>query len=233
MSDVRYTSEVAAAYAGNRDRYTATNTALFAEVAAAGVAGARVLDLACGDGVYSELLYDRFGAREVIGLDLSTAMVFLARARLEARAAARGTRDAIRIAVADALDLPLSSQSVDAVVANFLFHNLPDAAPAFREVVRVLRPGGCLVATYDQNPLAPGAEYLANTPIPLRLGGVVTVVTRVKLPAEIRANLASSGLIVETYAEHVENPDAEIDASYPHRDVVGLEHVVLRARKAA
>lgn len=46
--------------------------------AAGGVKGKRVLDLACGDGLYSRLLL-QLGAADVVGVDLSEGMVKLAR----------------------------------------------------------------------------------------------------------------------------------------------------------
>jgi SAM-dependent methyltransferase len=47
-----------------------------------------------------------------------------------------------RVAVADAHDLPVASQSVDAVVTVWVLHVVGDPARTVREIARVLRPGG-------------------------------------------------------------------------------------------
>ncbi|MCB9419216.1 MAG: methyltransferase domain-containing protein [Ardenticatenaceae bacterium] len=46
----------------------------------------------------------------------------------------------------DAQQIPLASSSVDVVLANHMLYHVPDKEAALREVKRVLRPGGWLVA---------------------------------------------------------------------------------------
>ena len=46
----------------------------------------------------------------------------------------------------DALQLPFADASFDAVISGFLLRNLVDLPAAFAEMLRVLRPGGRLVA---------------------------------------------------------------------------------------
>jgi phosphatidylethanolamine/phosphatidyl-N-methylethanolamine N-methyltransferase len=70
--------------------------------------------------------------REVLGIDLSRAML--------RRAQGRG--QAVWLVEADAEALPLADQSVDLVVLHLILAVVPDARKALAEVVRVLRPGG-------------------------------------------------------------------------------------------
>ncbi len=70
---------------------------------------------------------------EIIGVDISPAM--LRRARSRARA---GTR----LELMDAEHLELPDASVDAVLCNLVLSVVPDGGAAMREAWRVLRPGG-------------------------------------------------------------------------------------------
>jgi ubiquinone/menaquinone biosynthesis C-methylase UbiE len=97
-------------------------------------AGARrVLEVGCGWGELAELVRRATGA-QVVATDLSPRMVELARERgLDAR-------------VADVQDLPFEDGAFDAVVAAWMLYHVPDLGRALRELARVLRPGGLLVA---------------------------------------------------------------------------------------
>lgn len=87
-----------------------------------------VLDLAAGDGLDMELIAERCSG-PVIGSDISL--------RLLSRASGRRV-------VADAHCLPFADSSCAAVVANSVLHHL-DPPLAFREIGRILRPGGRLL----------------------------------------------------------------------------------------
>jgi SAM-dependent methyltransferase len=97
-------------------------------------AGATVLDLGCGSGSSVELLLER-GYR-AIGLD----------ARPEGLAALRARRPDAWLVRAEAERLPFRDASRDAVLALDVLEHVDDAA-ALREIARVLRPGGLLVAS--------------------------------------------------------------------------------------
>ncbi len=102
------------------------------------VRGLRVLDLACGNGYLARSLA-RQGAREVVGLDRSTASIRLARAR-ERRGPA-----GVLFRVGEATRLPFEEGRFDRVVANMALMDIEDAAAAVREAARVLAPGGRFV----------------------------------------------------------------------------------------
>ncbi|MEV6299503.1 class I SAM-dependent methyltransferase [Actinoplanes sp. NPDC051861] len=95
-------------------------------------AGNRFLDVACGSGEASARAAER-GARPV-GVDLSAAMVGLARSRFPA----------IDFRQASAEALPFAAASFDAVAGNFLLHHLAEPQVAVAECARVLAPGGRL-----------------------------------------------------------------------------------------
>lgn len=100
------------------------------------VPGGRVLEVGCGRGALLGTLRARFGAREVVGLDLDPRM--LARARRRPSRSAEGAR----LLLADVGALPAGSASFDAVFDFGAVHFVSDWERALGEVRRVLRPGG-------------------------------------------------------------------------------------------
>jgi SAM-dependent methyltransferase len=99
------------------------------------VQGRTVLDYGCGNGINAVPLARR-GAR-VIGLDVSEALLSLARQRLRAH----GIQDRAIFIAGSAHDIPLHSESVDIVLGAAILHHL-NLDLAAREVHRVLKPGG-------------------------------------------------------------------------------------------
>ena len=77
------------------------------------------------------------GAKRVVGIDFSAAMLQIGKEKVRARSIALVRGDATRIPLADA--------SVDATTIGFGIRNVDEPAVACREIVRVLRPGGTLV----------------------------------------------------------------------------------------
>src|SRR4051812_47296833 len=95
----------------------------------------RVLDAGCGPGLLACHLAPHVA--QVTGVDVTTAMLDAARAR-----AARGAHENVTLLEADMLSLPFPDGAFDRVCTRFTFHHVPDAAAAFRELVRVTKPGG-------------------------------------------------------------------------------------------
>jgi len=99
----------------------------------------RVLDLACGDGVYAVWLAERLSPQgEVVAVDLSPAYLELARRT----AAASPVGGRISLQLADAYDLPFDDDSFDLAWCAQSMFSLPDPLGALRELRRVTRPGG-------------------------------------------------------------------------------------------
>jgi ubiquinone/menaquinone biosynthesis C-methylase UbiE len=97
-----------------------------------------VLDVGCGTGVLLKRLLDRYPGAHLTGVDLSPAMVELARRRLPGR---------VTLEVGDVEALPFASSSFDLVMSTSSFHFWPAPKQALAELRRVLRPGGRLVIT--------------------------------------------------------------------------------------
>jgi len=95
-----------------------------------------VLEIGPGPGVLLEKLAGRHPL--AVGFDLSAGMLRQARQRLR-----RAQRRA-RLVRGDAVRLPFSSDSFDAVATTFALSAIPDGLGAVREMTRVLRPAGVL-----------------------------------------------------------------------------------------
>jgi ubiquinone/menaquinone biosynthesis C-methylase UbiE len=95
-----------------------------------------ILELACGTGIVTERLHERFGDAAIItATDLNEAMLDVARRRLSQSAR-------ITWRAADAAALPFPDQTFDAVVCQFGLMFFPDKLQAAREALRVLKPDG-------------------------------------------------------------------------------------------
>lgn len=89
---------------------------------------------------------------ELTGIDLSSAMLAVARQR------ARQLGRPVDLREADALALPFPDASFDTVVCTFSLCAIPDEQAAVREMTRVLRPGGLLLL----------ADHIAGAAWPVR-----------------------------------------------------------------
>ena len=105
----------------------------------------RVLDLACGTG---DVALSLAASHDVTGLDLTPAMLALARRRAEAA----GTL--VPWIAGDMTSLPFAGATFDIVTTSYGLRNVPALDVALGEIWRVLRPGGLLVSLDFNKPRA-------------------------------------------------------------------------------
>jgi demethylmenaquinone methyltransferase/2-methoxy-6-polyprenyl-1,4-benzoquinol methylase len=98
----------------------------------------RVLDVATGTGLVAQRLVGRYGC-SVVGLDQSTAMLDIARARLR-RDPELGRR--VSLVAGEAERLPFDDAEFDHLTFTYLLRYVDDPAATMRELARVVRPGG-------------------------------------------------------------------------------------------
>ena len=99
------------------------------------VVGSDVLDLGCGTGRRLACLLAR-GARSVVGIDLSAAMLGVARGRA-------GIRD--RLVLADGLQLPFRASVFDFALSSFALNHIKDMEAIAQELVRAMKLNGHLL----------------------------------------------------------------------------------------
>ncbi len=100
--------------------------------------GERAVDLGCGAGMDTFLAANRVGkAGHVIGLDMTPEMLERARANL-----AGGDYPQVEFRQADIEHLPFHPNSADVVLSNCVINLAPDKTAVYREIFRVLKPGG-------------------------------------------------------------------------------------------
>ncbi len=107
--------------------------------AVAGLEPQSVVDICTGTGKAAIALAEWFPDADVVGVDLSPAMV----AEAERRTAGR-----VRFQVADASSLAFPDESFDLVV-------LMNAIPFFDELARITAPGGVVVNSFSRGPETP------------------------------------------------------------------------------
>ncbi|MBW2234490.1 MAG: class I SAM-dependent methyltransferase [Deltaproteobacteria bacterium] len=98
--------------------------------------GGAALEIGCGRGVGTQLIFEVFGANRVDAFDLDPRMAEQARRRV----ARYGDR--ARIWVGDATAIAAPDASYDAVFDFGIIHHIPRWRDALAEVRRVLKPGG-------------------------------------------------------------------------------------------
>jgi SAM-dependent methyltransferase len=192
------------------------------------LAGSTVLDAGCGSGAQCEWLLA--GGAEVVGIDLSPAMVDEARRRCGDRAT---------LLVADlAAPLAIEPDSIDGITCSLVLHYLADWQVPLRSFASVLRPGGWVVASLD-HPFGP--------PIPGQQGGYfdteLVTDTWVKGDVEVTQHFwrrplaavvdqfADAGFVIDRLVEV--QPSAEAVERFPDdlRPVVGVPwFIVYRLR---
>jgi SAM-dependent methyltransferase len=118
--------------------------------------GETVVDLGCGGGLDVLLAAPRVGAAgKVIGIDMTPEMI--ERARQNA-AKQKLANVAFHLATIDRL--PLTDSSVDCIISNCVINLAPDKRAVFREMFRVLKPGGRVVVS----------DIALKQPLPTEIG---------------------------------------------------------------
>jgi ubiquinone/menaquinone biosynthesis C-methylase UbiE len=123
-------------YDGVAETYERVHSPRFAEVArdlvelASVGSDARVLDVGTGTGVAAAVAVE--AGATAVGVDASFGML----------AVGRRVRPGLRLAAAEAIDLPFRDGAFDAALGNFVLAHFTKVETALFDVIRVVRPGG-------------------------------------------------------------------------------------------
>jgi SAM-dependent methyltransferase len=165
----------------------------------------RWLDVGCGTGAFTGLILARARPATIVGIDPAPAQVEHARRTIGAPQA--------DFRVGTATELPFGADEFDVVASALVIHFLPDRPKAFREMLRVAKPGGIIGGyTWRKSPTIIDAPYgpLAR--------GVIEVAGDVMLSPsvpEAMPDALHAALVAEGY-DRVEI--ATIEASQTFRD---------------
>ncbi len=95
-----------------------------------------VLDLGSGTGFFTDLLASSY--ERVIGLDISSQMLHFAK---------ENRNDTITWLEGDAHNIPLQDNAIDLIYSNLVIQWFDPLDTAFKEILRVLKPGGSFIFT--------------------------------------------------------------------------------------
>ncbi len=114
-----------------------------------------VLDIGCGSGGITLFLAKTYPLRSITGFDVETPVVELA----QSRAKAAGLDDRARFIKGDPGPYPFADARFDIVFSKDALIHVADKESLFVEIARILRPGGCFVAsdwlTSHDGPMSP------------------------------------------------------------------------------
>jgi arsenite methyltransferase len=176
--------------------------------------GETVLDLGSGAGFDAFLAAREVGdAGRVIGVDMTPEM--LERARRNAAAGGFGNVE-FREGRIEAL--PVEDASVDLVISNCVINLVPDKAAVYREVARVLRPGGRVVVS----------DIVLDAPLPGVVATSVAALTGCVAGAAMRADYLRT--VAEAGLERVDVMD---EKSFGEMALTMVPDALLRTIEAA
>lgn len=193
------------------------------------VAGRDILEIGCGDGDLAVRLAELGG--RVSAIDASEQMIAAARQR----ASAHHANVNFRLGIAQ--QIPFEDGSFDIVVAVTILCFVRDATPVFREIARVLKPGGRLVI----GELGRWSTWAAERRIRAWLGSELWKRGFFRTPADLRALARSVGLVPVAVEGAVYYPRwlwaarllAPVDDHLRDISTVGAAFLVLEASKPA
>lgn len=150
--------------------------------------GEIVLDLGSGAGFDCFLIGPKVGAAgRAIGIDMTAEMLARARKNLASYRTATGL-DNVEFRLGEIENLPVADASVDVVISNCVLNLSPDKPQVWREIARVLRPGG-RVAISDLALLRPLPDEVRGM-----VEALVGCVAGAALVSDIEAAARAAGL---------------------------------------
>jgi SAM-dependent methyltransferase len=151
--------------------------------------GETVVDLGCGGGFDCFIAGPRVGAEgRVIGVDMTPEMLTKARSNIASYAAQSGLNN-VEFRLGEIESLPLADASADVVISNCVINLSPDKPRVWKEIARVLRPGG-RAAVSDLALLKPLPDGVRDD-----LEALVGCIAGAELVDDVKAAVEAAGLV--------------------------------------
>jgi SAM-dependent methyltransferase len=170
--------------------------------------GMQLLEIGCGPGGLWDENRQRLSPEITLTLtDLSTGMIAQAMATL-------GDMAQVRFGVANAMELPFATASLDVIVANHMLYHVPDRGKALAEIRRVLRPTGRFFAATNDRTHMHEVRELADAYMP---GTSIVISNYERFPFDIATQELSQhfGQVqLHRYANSLVVTDADALADY-------------------
>ena len=149
--------------------------------------GQHILDLGCGPGFDVFLAGEKVNSTGwVIGVDSCTNTLFQAQENI-ARYTRRTGLNNVEFRLGETENLPVADASIDVVLANSISGHLTDSALAWREIFRVLKPGGKALVT----------QIALVSPLPEDMRepvfALIACAANARLPEEITVTIEEAG----------------------------------------
>ena len=158
-------------------------------------AGARALEVGCGNGASTRAFLEILSLRELVAVDPSPTLIEMA-------AEALGEDRRARFLTGDACETGQPDQSFDLVLAHTVLSHVPEAERAIAEAYRVLRPGGRLVV-FDGDYATTTVALFAGDPLQTAVEAVLR-------------NLVHAPYIMRSLPKLMLTGGFEIEAVDPH-----------------
>lgn len=97
-----------------------------------------ILDIGTGTGTFAILMQENLKPKKITAIDISEVMLKLAHKKITAK----GIQNDIELAKEDCANMTFGSNSFDIVTCSYVVRNLKEMEKSFREIYRVLKPGG-------------------------------------------------------------------------------------------
>ncbi|MCA1945497.1 MAG: methyltransferase domain-containing protein [Desulfovibrio sp.] len=181
--------------------------------------GQTVLDLGSGAGLDLLLASELVGSGgRVIGVDMTEAMLDMARRNI---AAAGKTNVEVRQGCIEVL--PVADASVDWVISNCVVNLSPDKPSVFREIVRVLKPGGRISISDIVAEALPDCLRIDEAAYCACVGGAIAEAAYVQ-------GLTDAGLVDVQVADRLVYDESQLRGLLAREDVAGLVGKVASVR---
>jgi SAM-dependent methyltransferase len=173
--------------------------------------GEVVLDLGSGAGFDVFIAARKVGhSGRVIGVDMTPEMVGKARANARAFFESTGL-DNVEFRLGEIEHLPVADATIDVIISNCVINLSPDKPQVYREIARVLRPGG-RVAVSDLALLKPLPEEIRKS-----ITALVGCIAGAALVEDTRRMIEAAGLadlLCKTSSEYIDSMSEWSDPLY-------------------